>query len=342
MTNGHGESGADPASDVRAEMERSVGGLYPTSDLLSMAHLRARRTVRRRRAVGGVVVGLTVAAVVGVGALVPTLAAHRDETPAGAARPSATPLTTPYQSVGRTPTRSSPATPPSARTPSRDADVWGATTIGDEFGAAAVDRSLWAVYEGPGDSLGRWSASEVAVRGGELRLSVSRPGGDPPSRWGGVGALGAPQRYGRWEARLRMSVGRGVIGQLVLSPVPGSTADPSPVIVVSVMPYPGTISVSGSGAGPGGTRVATLARPSDFHLVVVEWTPQRVRVLLDGATVSEWTDGRLPGPLWPALQTIMAGPDCGGPALPRDCQGTRTSFPQRLEVDWLRVRAYHG
>jgi len=90
------------------------------------------------------------------------------------------------------------------------------------------------------------------------------------------------------------------------------------------------------------TELFSVLEPLSPPRVVVEWTPQRVRVLLDGTVLSEWTDGRLPGPLWPALQTIMAGPDCGASPLPADCQGTRTSFPQRLEVDWLRVRAYRG
>jgi hypothetical protein len=102
------------------------------------------------------------------------------------------------------------------------------------------------------------------------------------------------------------------------------------------------MSVSGNGTGRDGTRVVELERPSDHHVVAVEWTPERVRVQLDGATVSEWTDGRLPATLWPALQTIMSGPACGAVPLPADCQGTTTSFPQRLDVDWIRVRAHRG
>jgi hypothetical protein len=67
-----------------------------------------------------------------------------------------------------------------------------------------------------------------------------------------------------------------------------------------------------------------------------------VRVLLDGNRLFEWGDGRLPAPLWPAAQTIMAGPDCGASPLPADCQGTRTAFPQRFDVDRVRVRPYRG
>jgi beta-glucanase (GH16 family) len=205
----------------------------------------------------------------------------------------------------------------------------------DEF--TGLDRSRWTVYDGSGDALGRWSPGDVEVAGGTLQLSVRRPGGAPPSTWGGIGAAGAGRRYGRWEVRMRMSAGRGVIGQFLLNP---TGADPA--IVVSVAPFHRTIAVSGTGTGAGGTRVAELARPADVHVVAVEWTPSAVRVLVDGAPAFEWTDGALPVPLWPAVQTIMAGPDCGAVPLPADCQGITTAFPQRLEVDRLRVQEYTG
>jgi hypothetical protein len=317
----------DPALDVRAEMERSVTNVNPSGDLLSAVRLRADRIRLRRRLRSGVAMTLSAAAV-GTAPLASTQA--------------------PLASTGRGATPEPPSSGPSSgglgrpASETAPASPWGATRIDDDFARSALDRSLWTVYEGAGDRFGRWSASDVAMGGGALVLSVSRTRGDPPSSWGGVGALGASQRYGRWEVRLRMSVGRGVIGQFVLSPVPGTTADPSSTIVLTVSPYQHLISVSGNGTGAGGERTATLRRPGDYHTVAVEWEPERVRVLLDGARLFEWTDGRLPVPLWPALQTIMAGPDCGSTPPPVDCEGTTTSFPQRLTVDWIRVRAYTG
>jgi len=347
MTNGydsgpHVNSPADPAPDVRAEMERSVADVSPLTDLLSAAHLRAHRLRRRRRVAGGVAISLGATALIGAGALVPALASRPDPPAVGAPSAPVTPLTTPVQGPDRTPTRPPSTGPRSPRDTGEASSRWGVTTIDDAFGRPPLDRALWNVYDGPGDALGRWSPSDVAVHDGALRLTVSRTGGSPPSSWGGVGALGSAQRYGRWEVRLRMSVGRGVIGQFVLSPVPGTATDPSPVLVVSLSPYHGVVSVSGSGTGRGGPRSFALRRPGDYHVVAVEWTPERVRVLLDGATLAGWTDGRLPVPLWPAVQTIMAGPDCGSTPLPADCQGTTTSFPQRLDVDWIRARALRG
>jgi hypothetical protein len=340
---------ADRALDVRAEMERSVANVDPSDDLLSAVRRRADGIRFRRRVRSGVAMTLSAAAVVAAGAIVPMLASRRDAAAVGTGAPASTHAPPASAGWGATPGR--PSSGPSSggatgvgRPASATAQAyqWGATTIDEDFARSALDRALWTVYDGPGDSLGRWSPSDAAVRDGALVLSVSRTGGDPPSSWGGVGALGASQRYGRWEVRLRMSVGRGVIGQLVLSPVPGTTADPSSAIVVTVSPYERVISVSGNGTGAGGVRTAPLPRPSDHHTVAVEWAPERVRVLVDGARLFEWTDGRLPVPLWPALQIIMAGPDCGSTRPAPDCQGTTTSFPQRLTVDWIRVRAYTG
>jgi hypothetical protein len=322
MTGGRGGDrppdtpGPDPALDVRDELTRSVADL-PVAELLPAVHLRARRIRRRRRVATGVAITLSALTVAAAGAILPALTSHR--TAAG------------------WPSAEAPSPAPTGGV----AAPWGAPTIDDDF-AAGLERSLWTVYDGPGDPLGRWSPAETTVRDGALRLSVSRPGGDPASRWGGIGATGSGQRYGRWEARLRMTTGRGVIGQLVLSPA-ADAADAAARccdIVVSIVPYQRAISVSGSGTGAGGTRTAALDRPGDHHWVAVEWTPRRVRVLLDGAGLFEWTDARLPAPLWPALQTIMAGPDCGAAPLPADCQGTTTSFPQRMDVDRIRVRPY--
>lgn len=338
---------ADRALDVSFAMERSVANVNPSGDLLSAVRLRSDRIRSRRRVRNGVAMTLSAAAVVAAGAIVPTLTARRDAAAVGTSPPAATqapPASTGRGVVAGPPPSSGPTSGGAGRPASETAPAhpWGATTVDDDFASSALDRSLWTVYDGPGDRWGRWSPSDAATRDGALVLSVSRTGGDPPSSWGGVGALGASQRYGRWEVRLRMSVGRGVIGQFVLSPVPGTTADPSSTIVLTVSPYQRVISVSGNGTGADGARTAPLRRPGDYHTVAVEWEPERVRVLLDGGSLFEWTDGRLPVPLWPALQTIMAGPDCGSTPLPVDCQGTTTSFPQRLTVDWIRVRTYAG
>jgi licheninase len=334
MTDGH---------DVRVEMERAVAGLDPV-DLLDGVHQRAGRLRRRRRVAGGVAAAVSAAAVVAAGATVPALVSRNDPAAVVAVRPE-TPAPTPPPPAGPRPTATAPpegtrpaappVTPPTG-THSPAASSWGATTLDDDFTGSAPGRA-WKVYEGAGDDLGRWSPGNVAVSGGALRLTVSRPGGDPPSRWGGIGAAGSAQRYGRWETRIRMGTGRGLLGQFVLSPPVGSGP---PALVVSVAPYAGRISVSGTGTGGGGSRTATLRQPTDYHTVAVEWTPERVRVLLDGQRLFEWTDGRLPAPLWPALQTIMAGPDCGAVPVSADCQGTTVAFPQRFDVDRLTVRAY--
>jgi hypothetical protein len=304
---------SDPALDLRAELTRTAAAL-PVGDLVPAVHRRAGRIRRRRRFASGVAAVAAVAAAMAVA--VPAVRSRPD----GPDRRTGGAVNAPASGASPSPGSPTPL---------------GLSTMDEGFDG--LDRSRWTVYDGPGDALGRWSPGDVAVAGGNLRLSVRRPGGTPPSTWGGIGAMGAARRYGRWEVRMRMSSGRGVIGQFLLNP---TGADPA--IVVSISPFQGTISVSGTGTGTGGTRVAPLAGPADVHVVAVEWTPQAVRVLVDGSAVFEWTDGAPAVPLWPALQAIMAGPDCGAVPLPSDCQGTATAFPQRLDVDGLRVQGYRG
>lgn len=326
----------DDAPDVRAELARGAADV-PVGDLLAGVHERAGRIRQRRRFVAGVVVGAAAAAMVATAVIVPMVTAA-PQPPAG---PAGVGTTVPQPPVSSAPTTApSPSGPGAAATGTRPtgtatASPWGATILDETF--ASLDRTRWTVYDGPGDRLGRWSPGDVAVSGGKLRLSVRRPGGTPASTWGGIGAPGAAQRYGRWEAQVRMSVGRGVIGQFLLNP---TGADPA--IVVSISPFTGTIAVSGTVTGGGDPQVRPLPRPAEAHVVAVEWTPQAVRVLVDDVRLVEWTGAVLTQPLWPALQAIMAGPDCGGTPPAADCQGTTTTFPQHLEADYLRVLGYRA
>jgi hypothetical protein len=320
---------------VRAELARSAADV-PVGDLRIGVHERAGRIRQRRRFVAGVVVGAAAAAVVATAVIVPVVTAGPppSQGPAGVGTTAPAPDAT---SAPTTPTPSGPATAATGNHPTGTAPAtpWGAVTLDESF--VGLDRSRWTAYDGPGDQLGRWSPGNVAVDGGKLRLSVGRPGGNPASTWGGIGASGDGQRYGRWETQVRMSVGRGVIGQFLLNPTGGD-----PAIVVSVSPFTGTIAVSGTATGGGDPQVKPLPRPSDAHVVAVEWTPQAVRVLVDNVRLFEWTGAAPTAPLWPALQAIMAGPDCGAVPLPADCQGTTTTFPQHLEADYLRVLGYRG
>ena len=154
----------------------------------------------------------------------------------------------------------------------------------------------------------------------------------PVARAGGVKLNGAGDRYGRWEVRWRMTAGYGVTGQFVFF-----------------------------GEGPGGIgHIATLSSaehlltiadlvhgtshdvPLDgtrYHTLAMESTPQRVRWLLDGRVVVTESGGAPSLPVVAAVQAIMAGADCGHVPLPAGCPGAAT-FPQRLDVDYLRFWTY--
>jgi hypothetical protein len=336
---------ADPGLDVRAGLERTVSHLPPVGDLVPEVSRRARRMRRRRMVVGSGAAAAAMAVVISVAAALTTSSAERDRTPAvigdnaSATSPAPASPSVPQDSAASgTPSVS----PPVGNTNSVAPSTWGPVRVADEFTAATLDRSLWTiVYSGPaGHPLGSWSPSDVAVGGDALRLSISRPAGArPPSTSGAVAARTSVQRYGRWEVRWRMTPGRGVLGQFALSSEVGGTP---PSIVVNLSPSSGTVEVTGTGVGTAAGATATVGRADEYHTIAVEWSPQRLRFLLNGTTFAESTTGVPNVVLWPALQTMLAGPDCGATPLPAGCNGTRTPFPQRLDVDWFHVQPYRG
>lgn len=349
----------DPALDVRAGFAWSADRLSDPVDLVPMVHQRARGIRRRRATVAGAV---TAAVALGIGLGVPAVSGQFDGADtAGAASPG---VSAPVMATGAgqasgaasvsasggasgaatsgraTGVASAPVAPSGAG--SALATGWGPVTFHDEFGSSTLDRSLWTlVYDGPGGKYGNWSPTGVSVADGALRLSVARTGaGSQPVTFGGIGASGFTQRYGRWELRWRMTAGRGVIGQFVLSPQATVTSGQEPTYSVTVSAATGQVSVSGAGAAVAGS--VSVAQPTGYHTVVVEWTPQRLRTLVDGAAVAESAGPQPAEALWPALQAWLPGPDCGASPLPADCGGATTSFPQALDVDWIKYQPYTG
>jgi hypothetical protein len=79
---------------------------------------------------------------------------------------------------------------------------WGQVIAGDEFSYTGVpDPAKWSLYDGPGhdgNGVRRPDASSVADGMATLR-------GTAAGVTGGMSALFAQQRYGRWEVRMRTS-----------------------------------------------------------------------------------------------------------------------------------------
>src|SRR6478609_9317860 len=78
---------------------------------------------------------------------------------------------------------------------------WGPVVAGDEFNyAGSPDPAKWRVFKGPGHAgKGIRSPNAITVGGGVVTLS-----GDAAGTTGGMSARFSQQRYGRWEARMKI------------------------------------------------------------------------------------------------------------------------------------------
>jgi len=158
------------------------------------------------------------------------------------------------------------------------------------------------------------------------------------------------QAYGRFEARLKVPRGQGLwpafwmlgadiatvgwprCGEIDIMENIGR--EPSTVHGTLHGPgYSGGSGVGGSFTLPGGARFA-----DDFHVFAVEWEPQEIRWLVDGAVYQTRTPAHLPAgqrwafdhPFFLILNVAVGGLWPGSP-------DATTVFPQAMLVDYVRV-----
>jgi beta-glucanase (GH16 family) len=158
------------------------------------------------------------------------------------------------------------------------------------------------------------------------------------------------QRYGRFEARLKLPEGRGfwpafwMLGGDLDSvgwPACGEidvveSRGAQPWRVSGALHGPG---YSGGNALTGAFETADRSRLSDdFHLYAVEWEPGEIRFFVDHNQYHTVRASRLPpATRWPydqpffLLLNLAVGGNFGGPP------DATTPFPQTLTADWVRV-----
>ncbi|WP_424185749.1 glycoside hydrolase family 16 protein [Actinokineospora sp. G85] len=157
------------------------------------------------------------------------------------------------------------------------------------------------------------------------------------------------QRYGRFEARIKMSHGQGMwpafwmlgadIGQ-VGWPASGEidvmeNIGSEPATVHGTIHGPGYSGSEGVGAGYGiDGRFA-----DDFHTFAVDWAPERIQWSVDGNTYSTKTPADVGGDPWVFDHDfyLILNLAVGG-RWPGDPDGS-TQFPNTLVVDYVRVTA---
>ena len=245
------------------------------------------------------------------------------------------------------------------RNDTADAAV-GPVVWSDEFdGSGAFDSSKWTAENGASG----WGNNELQYYTGRSE-NVRKENGNLVIEARAENYNGAPytsarlitsnkfaQTYGRMEARIKIPRGQGIwpafwmLGQDI-----GSVGWPNSGeidIMENVGKEPntvyGTVHGPGYSGGAGITGSRNIGRPlaDDYHTYGVEWSPNLIRWLLDGAEYHRITPASLPGtwvfnkPNFLILNVAVGGNWPGYP------DGT-TQMPQRMLVDWVRVNSWNN
>jgi Glycosyl hydrolases family 16 len=255
--------------------------------------------------------------------------------PAGA-RPSTTPggeQAAAADSASPSPSATgSPSPRPTSPTPA------AARSARDDFTAATLDKTKWAVYGTNGQ--GSYEANMVRVSGGELQ--VLGVGNNPTAAANHSGGLcwcvDGNHTYGSWQVRAKFDAGSGYRQVLELWPQSDSaTADGSLNFASdgdAAKKVLGLVLLPPSG---GGTAVH-ISRGGDFtawHLYRVDWRATYVRMYVDDVLAYDSSTSTTPltiphTPMHLVIQQDK-GPGNGIPAA-----NAQTPAQVVMHVDWVR------
>lgn len=153
------------------------------------------------------------------------------------------------------------------------------------------------------------------------------------------------QKYGRFEARIKLPSGQGIWPAFWLLGGNNWPADGEIDILETLGHKPDVLHASLHGPGFSGAKGNPVTHAEstgknlsdDFHVFALDWTPDRLVWLLDGEEYFRVTKSSLKGKEWVfdhpffiILNVAVGGSWPGAP------DGT-TQFPQTMLVDWVRV-----
>lgn len=233
----------------------------------------------------------------------------------------------------------------------------------DEFEANAVDRQKWEfevnAWGGGNNELQYYTdrPENVSVRDGMLRITARKETytGPDGTRHYTSARLRTKHlgdwRYGRFEVRARLPRGRGIWPAIWMLPSDNTYGTWAASGEIDIMELVGDKpdEILGylhyGGSWPANTSSGIIHKRaegdfcSDFHVFAVEWEQTEIRWYVDGLhfqTQKDWhsTNAPYPAPFDQHFHLLL-NVAVGGklPGNPDDS----TSFPQTMEVDYVRV-----
>lgn len=222
-------------------------------------------------------------------------------------------------------------------------------TFHDDFDGSSLDRSRWGM--GWEDSFSRpthFLDEQVEVADGRLRIAAEATG--TPSGRPYAGGLvqtreAFGQRYGTFEARMKVPRGRGLWSAFWLMPVSGEWP-PEIDVMETVGGSPRSVYQTNHWSDESGAHQtkqciheASADLAGEYHVYGIVWSPGSLVWKVDGEETCR-ADANVPeAEMYLVLDLAVGSPEGdAGDWVGMPDESTR--LPARLEVDW--VRAYSG
>ncbi|MBW8804155.1 MAG: family 16 glycosylhydrolase [Catenulisporales bacterium] len=206
----------------------------------------------------------------------------------------------------------------------------------DDFTGSQLG-SVWGEYGGAYETgANAWSADEVSVSGGTLRVRMEhKTSHGKPYTSGGVGMWGLAQTYGRYEFQAMAPAVPGIDSYITLWP-PDADGEPNSMLVelldkpaVSPGVQAAYVTINyGSGKSD---QTVPGSYCGGFHDYVIEWTPTYESVSVDGRVLLK-SPGATSVKRW--IGFVMSNGDTltGTPSA--------SALPAEFDIRHLRVYAY--
>jgi beta-glucanase (GH16 family) len=181
-----------------------------------------------------------------------------------------------------------------------------------------------------------WSKKDVNVSGGllQLKLEKKKTSGQPYTS-GAIGCWGAPQKYGRYEIKAKVPVGKGIDSSLTLFPVKIGKNNATEFTGMDLLaPGPETAYITNGYGTKAETARVTGKYSGDFHTYLIEWAPKHIRMAVDGKEIY-YSNLAFKGSRWLGLVVSNGDALAGVPS-------AGTKLPARLQIDRIKISSYTG
>ncbi|GCE22623.1 glycoside hydrolase family 16 protein [Dictyobacter kobayashii] len=209
--------------------------------------------------------------------------------------------------------------------------------LNDDFNGTTLN-APWGTYNGPhGGGKSYYSPAEVQVSNGFLHVNAERKNTNGYAiTTGGLAAFSLAQIYGKYEIRVRLPYGKGLDPYTILWP---NTQQPNAAQVdLFESPPVNKDTLYCTNHGVDGTFDQVQAHGSfadGFHVLTYEWTPGRIRFLVDGIDQGSLTKDIPNFPMWFGIAISSGDAFTGDP-------DPTTVFPVSMDVDWVHIYKYNG